>query len=71
MSNRHAVGLPPLYTCFICSLELDTKSQYSLRRVKAWVRIGKKTIYRIVEEEPVFAHEHCLESRPEDSPTLF
>lgn len=71
MSNRQAVGLPPLYTCFICGIEVDEKSQYSLRRVKAWIRVGKKTIHRIVDEEPIFAHEHCLDSKPTDSPTLF
>jgi len=69
--NRGAMGLPPLITCAVCQLEVDDKSQYALRRVRAWVRIGKKTVYQIVDEEPVFAHEHCLTSKPEESPTLF
>jgi len=69
--SRSAMGLPPLYTCFICATEVDEKSQHCVRRVRAWVRAGKKTIYRIVNEEPVFAHDYCLDTKPDDSPTLF
>ncbi len=69
--SRSAMGLPPLYTCFICATEVDEKSQHCVRRVRAWVRAGKKTIYRIVDEEPVFAHDYCLDTKPDDSPTLF
>lgn len=69
--TRGAMGLPPLITCSICQMEVDEKSQYALRRVRAWVRIGKKTVYRVVDEEPVFAHEHCLAGTPDESPTLF
>jgi len=65
------MGLPPLMACFVCHQEVNDKSQYALRRVRAWVRIGRKTVYQIIDEEPVFAHEHCLGNSPDDSPTLF
>jgi hypothetical protein len=67
--TRYAMGLPPLYTCFVCGEEVNEKSQHSVRRVRAWVRVGKKTIHRIVDEEPVFAHDYCLDSKPDDSQT--
>jgi hypothetical protein len=69
--SRFAMGLPPLYTCLICGAEVDEKSQSTVRRARAWVRVGKKTIFRVVDEEPVFAHDFCLDIKPEESPTLF
>lgn len=57
---RESLGLPPLYTCSICSFEVDLNSSFTLRTVRAWVRNGKRTIVHVIDEEPKFAHEACL-----------
>lgn len=58
---RESLGLPPLYTCCVCSGEVALNSSFTLRAVRAWVRNGKRTIVHVIDEEPTFAHEACLE----------
>jgi hypothetical protein len=68
---RTNMGLPPLYTCLKCGIEIDPKSQSTLQIVKAWVKSGKKTIVRIEDEYPVYLHEHCLLTGIVTMDTLF
>ena len=57
---RTQMGLPPLYTCSKCGLEIDLKSQHTLHMVKGWIKQNKKTIVKIEDELPFYVHEHCL-----------
>lgn len=69
---RQHLGLPPLHVCSICEAEVDLNSSLTLRMVRGWARNNKKTLVHVTEQEPKFAHEHCLRfSNSDDSPTLF
>ena len=68
---RTSVGLPPLFTCERCGLEVDPKSQSCLQMVKGWAKPNKKTIVRLEEESPIFIHEHCLITYAPKQDTLF
>ena len=68
---RTQMGLPPLYTCIKCGLEIDLKSQHTLHMVKGWTKQNKKTIVKIEDELPFYLHEHCLITTGFSMDTLF
>lgn len=68
---RSQVGLPPLYSCVKCGLEIDLKSQYTLQMVKGWAKPTKKTLVKVEDEFPTYIHEHCLTATPQGMDTLF
>jgi len=57
---RTQMGLPPLYTCSKCGLEVNLKSQQTLQMIKGWAKPNKKTIVKIEDEFPSYVHEYCL-----------
>lgn len=69
---RSSLGLPPLYTCSVCSSEIDLESSQTLRMVRGWTKNNRKTIVHVVEEEPTYIHEYCLHKTNDDTTqTLF
>lgn len=68
---RTQVGLPPLFTCHKCGMEVDPKSQSTLQMVKGWTKSGKKTIVKIEDEFPIYLHEFCLATVGSSMDTLF
>lgn len=68
---RTNMGLPPLYTCSKCGLEIDLKSQSTLQMVRGWAKPNKKTIVKVEDEMPIFLHDHCLITVGATMDTLF
>ena len=56
---RTNMGLPPLFTCVECDLEIDPKANATLHLVRGWTRNAGKTIVHLENEEYVYLHEHC------------
>lgn len=54
------MGLPPLHTCCVCELEIDTKSTSTLSLVKGWVKPNGKTLAKIESDEWLYIHDFCL-----------
>jgi len=52
-------GMPPLYTCMSCGLELRPQDGTSVRKATVWLKSKGSTVHKVIEEEHVYKHNFC------------
>jgi hypothetical protein len=53
--------LPPLYTCFVCGMEINMKAGNTLKLLTGWAKgPNYRTLAKVEREEHKFCHDFCL-----------
>lgn len=53
------MGLSPTYTCTVCGLSIDPKSQGAIRQAVVWLKGTSKTVVGVVAESHLYRHAVC------------
>lgn len=65
------MSLPPLFTCELCSLEIDPKSGNSIRLAKVWLKSNGRTVAEIEDEMYRYRHSFCKDESGHKQESLF
>lgn len=63
--------LPPLFTCVVCGLSVDPKSQGVIRQAVVWMKGTSRTVYEVVNEDYRYRHVVCTSKADLDQMELF
>lgn len=65
------MGLSPTYTCVVCGLSVDPKSQGVIRQAIVWLKGTSRTVVEVVAENYKYRHAVCTSKSDLEQLELF